>query len=108
LLSPINPADINVVEGVYPSKPSLVSCLATSGKGSPEEPVFIGGNEGLAEVVRIGDGVTGLQEGDWVIMKKQQAGTWCTEKNVQVDDVLRLPDAQHLTQVQAATITVCI
>lgn len=106
LLSPINPADINVVEGVYPSKPSTVNCLATSGEGSPEKPVFIGGNEGLAKVIKIGDGVTGLQEGDWVVIKKQQVGTWCTERNVAVDDLLRLPDAQRLTEVQAATITV--
>lgn len=106
LLSPINPADINVVEGVYPSKPSTVNCLAASGEGSHEKPVFIGGNEGLAKVVRIGDEVRGLQEGDWVIIKKQQVGTWCTERNVAVDDLLRLPDAQHLTEVQAATITV--
>ncbi|KAF8737772.1 hypothetical protein AX14_012337 [Amanita brunnescens Koide BX004] len=105
LLSPINPADINVVEGVYPSKPLTVDCLATSGEGSPEKPVFVGGNEGLAKVVRVGDGVTELQEGDWVIIKKQQVGTWCTERNVPVDDLLRL-DAQHLTEVQAATITV--
>ncbi|KAK2463717.1 hypothetical protein APHAL10511_004468 [Amanita phalloides] len=105
LLSPVNPADINVVEGVYPTKPS-VSCLTMSGEDGQEEPVFIGGNEGLAEVLKVGDGIAGLQEGDWVIPKKPQAGTWCTEMNVQAKDVLRLPNAQRLSDVQAATLMI--
>lgn len=106
LLSPINPADVNVIEGVYPAKPTLTNNLADAGKGSKEEPVFIGGNEGLATITSVGENTDGLNVGDWVVMVKQQAGTWSTSKNVNVHDIVRIPDRQGLTEIHAATITV--
>ncbi|KAF9005902.1 trans-2-enoyl-CoA reductase [Cyathus striatus] len=106
LLSPINPADINVIEGVYPSKPTKTDSLAVSGKGSEGHPVYIAGNEGLAQVTAVGAGVNDLVAGDWVIMTKQQCGTWSTNKNVAITDVIKLPDASKLTEAQGATITV--
>ncbi|KAI6118141.1 hypothetical protein F5141DRAFT_1212033 [Pisolithus sp. B1] len=84
-LSPINPADINVIEG--------------------DAPVYVGGNEGLAEVVQVGDGVRQLRKGDWVVMTKPQIGTWTSARNVDVRDVLKVPS--DLEEAQAATITVC-
>jgi trans-2-enoyl-CoA reductase len=106
LLAPINPADINVVEGVYPSKPDEETALATSGKGSQEDPVFVGGNEGLARVTAVGSGVNGLKLDDWVVMTKPQSGTWCTSRNVRVSDVIKVPRSEGLTEVHAATMTV--
>lgn len=90
LLSPINPADINVIEGVYPAKPTLTSDLAELGKGSKEEPVFVGGNEGLATVTSVGESAGELKVGDWVVMVRQQAGTWSTSKNVNVRDIVNV------------------
>lgn len=86
LLSVINPADVNVVEGVY--------------------PVYIGGNEGLAQVTSVGENVDKLSVGDWVVMVRQQSGTWSTSQNVGVRDVIKIPDHQGLSEVHAATITV--
>ncbi|PPQ63299.1 hypothetical protein CVT24_006744 [Panaeolus cyanescens] len=106
LLSPINPADINVIEGVYPSKPTKSNNLTQDGLGSKSEPVFVAGNEGLAQVTAVGAGVSNLSVGDWVIMTKQQAGTWATDRNVKAEDVLKVPDAESLTEAQAATLTV--
>lgn len=106
LLSVINPADVNVVEGVYPTKPTLISNLAESGKGSKDEPVYIGGNEGLAQVTSVGENVDKLSVGDWVVMVRQQSGTWSTSQNVGVRDVIKIPDHQGLSEVHAATITV--
>lgn len=109
ILSPINPADINVIEGVYPSKPTLTSSLTTSGKGSQDHPVFVAGNEGLAEVTDVGDGITGLEKSDWVVMTKQQGGTWATSKNVGINDVLKVSRAEgdvKLSEVNGATMTV--
>lgn len=97
-LSPINPADINVVEGVYPAKPSPFDLL------SQDAPVYVGGNEGLAEVVQVGDGVKELRKGDWVVMTKPQIGTWTSARNVGVQDVLKVPS--DLEEAQAATLTV--
>ncbi|KAJ7634188.1 hypothetical protein DFH06DRAFT_1272282 [Mycena polygramma] len=96
LLAPINPADINVVQGVYPAKPSLTPL----GDG---DPVFVGGNEGLAEVTQVGTGVSGLATGDWVIiMNKAQAGTWSSSRNVDAMDILKLPRS-HSNKVNPPT-----
>lgn len=100
LLAPINPADINVIQGVYPAKPSLTELVENS-------PVFVGGNEGLAEVTRVGTGVSEVAPGDWVVMTKAQAGTWASSRNVLSEDVLKLPSADGLTEVHGATMTVC-
>lgn len=108
ILAPVNPADINVIEGVYPSKPSQDTTLATTGKGSPDHPVFIGGNEGLAQITAVGNGVDGLKVHDWVVMTKQQSGTWCTSKNISIADIVKVPRADGLTEVHGATMTVCL
>ena len=101
LLSPINPADINVVEGVYPSKPAKTDILSHEGQG-----FVVGGNEGLAQVTAVGAGVDSLRIDDQVIMIKQQAGTWATDRNVAVHDVVKVPGADALSESQAATMTV--
>ncbi|KAJ4473781.1 hypothetical protein J3R30DRAFT_3377649 [Lentinula aciculospora] len=105
LLSPINPADVNTIEGVYPSKPTHTSNLNTSGLGSKNEPVFVGGNEGLAQVIEVGEGVEGLQKDDWVVMDRPQLGTWSTSRNVPSHGIIRLP-ATGLTEAHGATMTV--
>lgn len=96
-LSPINPADLNTIEGVYPSKPSPNDALTG-------QPLFVAGNEGLAEVVEVGPGVQGLQKGDWVLATKSQAGTWSSELTFTQNDVIKLPSG--LSEVSAATINV--
>jgi NADPH:quinone reductase-like Zn-dependent oxidoreductase len=107
LLSPINPSDINVIEGVYPLRPNLISSLATSGKGSREQPVYIAGNEGLAKITEIND--PGLKQGDWVVLAKPQSGTWSSCMNIPVRDLLLVPmgtTGLQLSEVQGATLTV--
>jgi NADPH:quinone reductase-like Zn-dependent oxidoreductase len=110
LLSSVNPADLNVIEGVYPSKPTPRTNLAASGLGSVDQPAFIAGNEGLAEITAVGSGVTALQTGDWVIMTGTQVGTWASSTNVAANQVLKLPlpRGSGLTPVQGATISVGI
>ncbi|KAF9525983.1 NAD-binding protein [Crepidotus variabilis] len=105
LLSPINPADLNVVEGVYPKKPNPADALSQFESDVDESPTFVGGNEGVARVTAIGDGIDNLKVNDMVVMVKQQTGTWATQRNVSSDDVLKLSSSQ-LTEVQAATLTV--
>lgn len=96
LLSPINPADVNVIQGVYPGKAAK----------SDLTPFFVAGNEGLARVTAVGEGVHSLKVNDWVLMSKQQAGTWRTDKNVAVVDVIKVPQSESLTEAQAATLSV--
>lgn len=63
LAAPINPADINMIQGVYPVKPHLPA---------------IGGNEGVGEVSVVGPAVTRLKIGDWVVPIESGWGTWRT------------------------------
>uniref|UniRef100_UPI001E1AFC7C enoyl-[acyl-carrier-protein] reductase, mitochondrial isoform X2 n=1 Tax=Jaculus jaculus TaxID=51337 RepID=UPI001E1AFC7C len=52
LAAPINPSDINMIQGNYGLLPKLPA---------------VGGNEGVGEVIEVGSSVTGLKPGDWVI-----------------------------------------
>ncbi|WOK95523.1 hypothetical protein Cni_G04230 [Canna indica] len=63
LAAPINPSDINRIEGVYPVRPPVPA---------------IGGYEGVGEVYSLGSGVSNLSVGDWVIPSPPSFGTWQT------------------------------
>ncbi|KAI5666167.1 hypothetical protein M9H77_16020 [Catharanthus roseus] len=63
LAAPINPSDINRIEGVYPVRPPLPA---------------VGGYEGVGEVHSIGAAVKGISPGDWVIPFPPSSGTWQT------------------------------
>lgn len=100
LTSPINPADVNQVQGVYPSKPEMNTLLGTS------EPSATAGNEGVAEVVSTGSGVKSIQKGDWVIMKSTGMGTWCTHKAVDESQLLKIDNKEGLSPLQVGTVSV--
>ncbi|KAJ7530002.1 hypothetical protein O6H91_15G074700 [Diphasiastrum complanatum] len=63
LAAPINPSDINRIEGVYPVRPPVPA---------------IAGGEGVGEVIAMATGVENLSIGDWVIPAYSGVGTWCT------------------------------
>ena len=63
LMSPVNPSDINMIEGSYFLKPPLPAVV---------------GNEGVGEVVDVGTNVSELKVGDWVIPNQAGFGTWRT------------------------------
>src|SRR5712671_1744458 len=100
VLAPINPADVNVIEGVYPSKPQRSSFPGVQGE------VFVGGNEGLAEITDVGEGVRSVERGDWVIMKASQVGTWRGAANLREGQILKVPRLNGLSDVNAATMMV--
>lgn len=104
LASPINPADINQIQGSYPSKPTFTTSLGTAG------PIAVAGNEGVAEIIALGEGVKkqGYTKGDWVIMKGPGFGTWRTHATATANDVVKL-DAQMregITPIQAGTVSI--
>lgn len=78
LASPVNPADINFVQGVY-------------GVKADQFPATPGG-EGVAEVVNVGSSVKSLKAGDWVIPHKPGIGFWRQELVISEDDVLKIPN----------------
>ena len=90
IAAPINPADINMIQGVYPVKP----------KAFPA----VGGNESVSEVVEVSDDVKTLKVGDWVLPAQSGSGTWQTMKVVKEIDLIRV--ANDIPVVSAATLTV--
>ncbi|MDX6767522.1 MAG: 2-enoyl thioester reductase domain-containing protein [Candidatus Methylacidiphilales bacterium] len=74
--APINPADLNLIEGTYGIKPPLPAVC---------------GNEGLGVVEAIGAGVTGWSIGDRVI-PPGGTGTWQEFALAPADRVFRAPE----------------
>lgn len=76
LAFPINPSDINQLQGVYPSLPEKTLNYQTT------EPSAIAGNEGLFEVIHLppknssATSANDLKVGDWVIPLQANQGTW--------------------------------
>ena len=102
LLSPVNPSDINVVEGVYPSQPRARQ-LNVNGQ---DRTLRIPGNEGLGEVTGVGEGVKGLKMGDWVVFSKRQSGTWSSGQVLEEEDVIKVDRGAGISAVNAATLMV--
>ena len=89
LASPINPSDINIVQGVY---------------GLPTKVPAIGGNEGVAVVTEIGSNVNKLAVGDWVIPFHSGFGCWRTEALTVPAELIKI--ANDIPPAYAATLSV--
>ncbi|TQN70378.1 Enoyl-[acyl-carrier-protein] reductase [Colletotrichum shisoi] len=103
LAAPINPADINTVQGTYGAKPPFTQLIGTP------EPAAVPGNEGVFEVVSVGSdagaGDGGLRKGDWVIPSASSFGTWRTHAVADAKDVMKV-SRDGLTPTQVATVSV--
>ncbi|MCZ6679102.1 MAG: 2-enoyl thioester reductase domain-containing protein [Candidatus Poribacteria bacterium] len=86
--APINPADINVLEGKYPIRSPL-----------PEVP----GNEGVGVIAQTGSAVSNLQVGRHVIVP-DRVGSWCQAYVADADNLIPLPD--NLPLEQAALLSI--
>ena len=62
-IAPVNPSDINMVQGTYFIRPELPAVV---------------GNEGVGEVVAVGKNVKSLKVNDWVNPADSGFGTWRT------------------------------
>ncbi|XP_065506682.1 enoyl-[acyl-carrier-protein] reductase, mitochondrial isoform X2 [Caloenas nicobarica] len=76
LAAPINPADINMIQGTYATLPPLPA---------------VGGNEGVGEVLEVGRRVTALKPGDRVIPAVNGLGTWRTRGVFPQETLLKVP-----------------
>ena len=86
--APINPADLNQIEGKYPVRPEL-----------PATPGF----EGAGVVVELGGNVRGLTTGALVILP-HNVGTWRDAVAVKADGLVVVPDG--IEPVQAAMLKI--
>ncbi|KAJ5385366.1 Alcohol dehydrogenase superfamily zinc-type [Penicillium concentricum] len=100
LTAPMNPADVNQIQGVYPSKPPFQTDLGNA------EPAAVGGNEGAFEVLSTGAGVKNLSKGDWVIMKRTGLGTWRTHAQLDESQLIKIENKEGLTPLQVGTVSV--
>ncbi|TVY35076.1 Enoyl-[acyl-carrier-protein] reductase, mitochondrial [Lachnellula subtilissima] len=100
LATPINPADINQIQGVYPARPPFTSLLGTPA------PSAVGGNEGCFEILSSPAPSTNLSKGDWVIMRSTGFGTWRTHATASPDDVIKISNKEGLTPIQVGTVSV--
>ncbi|KAI9269688.1 hypothetical protein EDC94DRAFT_599654 [Helicostylum pulchrum] len=106
LASPINPADVNMIQGAYPIKPTYQKL------GLDDDKLLaVGGNEGVAQVIAVGDQVQDLKVGDQVVMANTGYGTWRTHATGPTSDFQLLPSSsdnnnKNVSMIQKATITV--
>ncbi|KAH8816809.1 hypothetical protein F5884DRAFT_235252 [Xylogone sp. PMI_703] len=100
LATPINPADVNQIQGVYPSKPPFTNLLGTA------VPSAVAGNEGSFEVASVGSSVKSVSKGDWVIMKNTGFGTWRTHLLAEEKDIIRIDNKEGLNPIQVGTVSV--
>ncbi|EEQ30900.1 enoyl-[acyl-carrier protein] reductase [Microsporum canis CBS 113480] len=102
LAAPLNPADFNQIQGVYPAKPTFSTSLGTI------DPHAVAGNEGAFEVLSTGSGVKSLRKGDWVIMKHSGMGTWRTHAQWDESQLIKVKeeDREGLAPIQAGTVSV--
>ncbi|XP_078666116.1 enoyl-[acyl-carrier-protein] reductase, mitochondrial-like [Branchiostoma floridae x Branchiostoma belcheri] len=92
LAAPINPADINMIQGVYPIKPPLPA---------------VGGNEGVGEVVSVGSQVSDLHPGDWVIPADSGWGTWRTHAVCPASELRKIPNDIPLEAAATLAVNPC-
>lgn len=85
--APINPADLNVIEGTYGDLPELPATI---------------GNEGVGRVAAVGSGITHLRPGQLVL--PMAFGTWCRQMVAPAASVVLLPEGLDI--FQAAMLTV--
>lgn len=99
LAAPVNPSDVNQIQGRYANLPPFTDALSTP------TPSAVPGNEGCFEVIAIGSSVKTVAKGDWVIPRAQGLGTWRT--HLQVDEAsVRRVEREGLSQTQVATVSV--
>lgn len=97
-----------MIQGTYGSKPKMSNDLGTA------QPAAVPGNEGVAEVVSVGNaaiasGGEKLEKGDWVIMKSPGFGTWRTHAQGPASAFVKVRDEDRhggITAVQAGTVSV--
>jgi mitochondrial enoyl-[acyl-carrier protein] reductase / trans-2-enoyl-CoA reductase len=92
IAAPINPADINTIQGNY-SKAAMPFSL----------PSVIG-NEGLFEVVKVSETNKNIQKGDWVIPIESGWGTWRSHAIENQEKFLKIP--KNLNKHACTTLTV--
>ncbi|XP_060164943.1 enoyl-[acyl-carrier-protein] reductase, mitochondrial isoform X1 [Globicephala melas] len=92
LAAPVNPSDINMIQGNYGLLPKLPA---------------VGGNEGVGQVVAVGSSVTRVKPGDWVIPANAGLGTWRTEAVFSEEALISVPSDIPLQSAATLGVNPC-
>lgn len=92
LAAPINPADINTIQGRYPVKPKFPAT---------------GGNECVAEVMSIGPNVENLIPGNRVIAFSSGLGTWSSMAKYTEKDLMKISDKIGIAEAATMNVNPC-
>ncbi|XP_017106638.2 enoyl-[acyl-carrier-protein] reductase, mitochondrial [Drosophila bipectinata] len=92
LAAPINPADINTIQGKYPVKPKFPA---------------VGGNEFVGEVICVGENVKDLKAGQNVILLATGLGTWTTHGVYNADQLLAVSKKVGLAEAATVAVNPC-
>jgi trans-2-enoyl-CoA reductase len=88
--APINPADINIIQGKYAFLPNKLPSVI--------------GNEGLFEIVKVNENNKRLKAGDWVLPVQLGWGTWRSHSIEKEKNFLKIPN--NLDRNACATLVV--
>lgn len=88
LAAPVHPSDFGIILGKYGRLPDLPA---------------VGGREGVAEVVQVGEGVSDIEEGDRISVPTG-IGSWQTGMNLSAEKLFRLPADVPVEMAAMATI----
>jgi trans-2-enoyl-CoA reductase len=91
--APVNPADFDVIAGVYGKLPAKLPAVA--------------GNEGVGVVEELGKGVKGLKKGQRVIPASPGSGTWCNFQVLDADAVLPVSQDLEVEYASALSVNPC-
>ncbi|XP_047992042.1 enoyl-[acyl-carrier-protein] reductase, mitochondrial-like isoform X2 [Leguminivora glycinivorella] len=89
LAAPINPADINTIQGLRPDLPNLP---------------HVAGDEGVGDVMEIGAKVTYVEPGQRVVLSSRQLGTWRYYGIYKEKDVHKIPPNIPLAEASMLTV----
>jgi trans-2-enoyl-CoA reductase len=92
LAAPINPSDINQIEGRYAILPPLSA---------------VGGNEGVGRIVNVGNGVTHLAVDDHVIPIRACQGTWRKQLICHSSGWIKIPKSIRVEHASMLAINPC-
>lgn len=85
--APVNPADLNVIEGTYGTLPELPATI---------------GSEGAGRILAIGAEASGLRPGG--LVATLEFGNWCSHRNIEAEKVVPLPSG--IDSLQASMLMV--
>ncbi|XP_037824996.1 enoyl-[acyl-carrier-protein] reductase, mitochondrial-like [Lucilia sericata] len=93
LMAPINPSDINIIQGRYPLQPAQLPATA--------------GNEFVGEIVQMGDKVENFAIKEQVVAYESGLGTWSQYLLLNAEQIYAVPYELPLTAAATLTINPC-